>query len=322
MKYDLTIAHRVCPALSSSATGFTSKLEMVKATTASLASALHGLRVRLIVILDGCPNEYDAVFEGNFSCRSFSCPDGYEYLELAILRTPSIGNQGTWTRQIDELLSADDSEFIYFSEDDYLYAPTAFHAMIDFMRRNADVDFVTPLDHPDRYRTNVEETRRVMIRVSTFCHWREVSMTCLTFMMRQRDLARVRSAFDTYSRGNLDCTMWLGLTKDKVFDLPLLFKLVFRYCTGMTSGFGKMLPLAAWKWHGMALLTRRKYNMWGPLPTLAVHLSTTSLPLKADCYVAVPEIANEISKQMTAYLGIEDPRKEACPVASDKGDGV
>ena len=90
----------------------------------------------------------------------------------------------------------------------------------------------------------------------------------------------------------------------------------------MTSDFGKMLPLAAWKWHGIALLTRRKYNMWGPLPTLAVHLSTTSLPLNADRYVTVPEIANEICKQMTSYLGIGDPRKEAVPVASDKSDVV
>ena len=96
MKYDLTIAHRVCPALSASAIGFSSKLEMVKATTASLASSLRGLRVHLLVILDGCPQEYETIFEENFSCRSCSEADGLRCVEMSILQTPSIGNQRTW----------------------------------------------------------------------------------------------------------------------------------------------------------------------------------------------------------------------------------
>ena len=67
MKYRLAIAHRVCPALSKAATGFSDKLEMVKVTTSSLAKALNGIRAKLIVILDGCPIEYERLFDDEFN---------------------------------------------------------------------------------------------------------------------------------------------------------------------------------------------------------------------------------------------------------------
>ena len=62
MKYELAIAHRVCPALAKVAARFTDKFEMVKTTTTSLANAIKGIRVKLIVILDGCPAEYEWLY--------------------------------------------------------------------------------------------------------------------------------------------------------------------------------------------------------------------------------------------------------------------
>ena len=68
MNYDIAIAHRVSPALSKTSVGFTTKHDLVCATTRSLAEALERLdgRIRLIVILDGCPPEYEAVFRRFF----------------------------------------------------------------------------------------------------------------------------------------------------------------------------------------------------------------------------------------------------------------
>ena len=300
MKYDLAIAHRVCPALSATAVGFSSKLEMVRATANSLAVAIRGFKVKIFLILDGCPYEYERLFSDVFSQPlTETSPGGME-----IVRTPSIGNQATWRLQIEKLLSVDDAEFLYFSEDDYIYDESAFRVMIDFMRRNSDVDFVSPLDHPDRYRNNINESRQVTVKVSPYCHWREVSTTCLTFMMRQGLLSKVRRTFDTYSNGNLDSTMWLGLTKDGVFDFPRMVWSMMSHILGLSKDYGKLLQLAAWKWHGLRLLTNRKCHLWSPLPTLAVHLSSSSLPLTADRIVGISGCDNEIRGMMLSHLGL------------------
>ena len=111
----LTVAHRVCPALSKAASGYADKFSMVRDCSASLLAALKGVDVRLVVILDGCGDEYAALFSG-----------------AEIVRTDSIGNQATFAKQM-EILCAADSEFVYFSEDDYLYRPEAFAAMLQFM---------------------------------------------------------------------------------------------------------------------------------------------------------------------------------------------
>ena len=97
--------------------------------------------------------------------------------------------------------------------------------------------------------------------------------------------------------------MWLGLTKDKIFDFPSMAISWFQYCFGINRDFGKLLPLAAWKWHGLRLLTRRRYHLWSPLPTLAVHLSYTSLPLHAEQFPGYGVAASVIHDKMNEYLG-------------------
>ena len=302
MRYDLAIAHRVCPTLSATAIGFDSKLDMVKATTASLVAALQGLKVHLIVILDGCPDEYEEIFVNGFA--HFAREISGDGCDMQLVRTPAIGNHATWARQISELLSVNDAPFLYFSEDDYLYDTSAFRAMIDFLKRNPDADFVSPLDHPDRYGNDVIENRRGRVKMSPYCHWREVSTTCLTFMMRKSDLVHAKKAFETYARGNLDCTMWIGLTKDGVFNVFRLLKAFFFYCMRLPE-FGRVLPLAAWKWRGVGLLLERRYHLWSPIPTLAVHLSAVSLPLGADRYFSSIVEKEIVKKQTGSYLGFD-----------------
>ena len=169
MKYDIVIAHRVCPFLSKAAIGFRDKRSMVVATTASMAVALRGLVVRLVVILDGCP-DYEDIFVDAFG---FS-----ESIDLEIVRTGAIGNQATWGKQLEILSSVSNSDLVYFSEDDYIYSADAFQAMLDFIK-TTDVDFVTPLDHPDRYNERLEKIHPSYVLVSKFCRLRQLILRAI-----------------------------------------------------------------------------------------------------------------------------------------------
>ena len=271
MKYALTIAHRVCPALSKTAIGFSSKVELVKAATESLAVALakFGLPVKLHVILDGCPSEYHGIFAGQFrDARN---------VEVTVEGTPAIGNAATFGKQVDFLLNADDSKFVYFSEDDYLYRPGAFTAMSEMLDTDG-VDFVTPLDHPDRYRDVAFENETSPIKRTSLRHWRQVPSTCLTFMTTPGILRNTHWVFDAYTRGHMDSSMWLAASKQKLFTPKALLGPGMRYLCGQSVPYPQLAQLCAWKWYGLKLLVSRKYHLWSPMPSLAFHLSGECMP--------------------------------------------
>ncbi len=269
MKYDLVIAHRVCPALSKTAIGFTDKRAMVVATTASLVKALEGLSVRLIVILDGC-RDYETIFTDAF--RSYSS------VKLEIVHTDAIGNQATWGKQLEFLSDIKDSEFVYFSEDDYIYRPDAFRAMLDFIKKG-DVDFVSPLDHPERYNGKLEASYPVYVRVSEFCHWRETMSSCLTFMAKAKVVSESRPVMESYLHSSEEATMWLGLTKHGVFDFFTMAKVAFlHFILRRQCRFGELMGLCTWKRQGFKLLSMPRRRLFSPIPSLAVHLANCSLP--------------------------------------------
>lgn len=299
MNYDIVIAHRVSPALSKTSVGFTTKRDLVCSTTRSLAEALERFdgRIRLIVILDGCPPEYEAVFRRFF-------PDSGA-VRMDFVRTPEIGNQATFAKQIEVLLAAEDADLVYFSEDDYLYAPDAFKAMAKFIRHSGAA-FVTPLDHPDRYNQRLEKPRPSAIRVSAHSHWRTVGTSCLTFMTSRDVLLRSHEALETYARGAMDGTMWLGITKEDVFNPAILFRAAIFFLFRVKAGFGAFMPLCAWKSHGACLLTRPRFDLWAPMPTLAVHLSSTSLPLFAEKFMPrFVDLASESVRDLSLrYLNL------------------
>lgn len=260
MKYELAIAHRVCPALAKTASHFSDKLEMVRAATASLANAIRGIKTRLVVILDGCPAEYKRLFDDSFA--SANCDIDYECIE-----TPAIGNAATYAKQM-EILSglAEDTKHLYFSEDDYIYTPNAFRAMIEFLSHDG-VDFVTPLDHPDRYSHIVPESRRVEVSVSEFCHWREVGTTCCTFMCKSETFAKAKRQLEAYGKGSSDGALWLGITKDNIYNPSSTILAALRYLAGRrrendTTGL-EFTTLAAWRYHRLNLLTYPRFRLWG-----------------------------------------------------------
>ena len=275
MKYALTIAHRVCPALSKTAIGFSSKEELVRATTGSLAVSLAQFEspVKLHVILDGCTQEFKDIFAYQFRDT--------RNVEMTFAGTPAIGNAATFGRQVEFLLNADDSKFVYFSEDDYLYRPFAFKAMAEMMERNG-VDFVTPLDHPDRYTDAAFEEKASPIQTSSFCHWRRVPSTCLTFMTTPGILQKARWVFDAYTHGHMDSSMWLAATKQKLFSTRAIIGTGLHFLFTRNVPYPRLAQLCAWKWYGLKLLTAHRYNLWGPIPSLAFHLSKDCIPPCAE----------------------------------------
>lgn len=296
MKYDIVIAHRVCPTLSKTAIGFADKKSMVAATTASLSAALEGLSVRLIVILDGCA-EYEQIFAETFrSSRS---------VKLEIINTNSIGNQATWGMQLDMLSRVDDAKYVYFSEDDYIYRPYAFRAMLDFIQQD-DVDFVTPLDHPDRYNGRLEKPCSSIVRVSDFCHWRNVPSTCLTFLAKAKVVAESKSIMNSFRYSPEEATMWLGLTKSGIFEVCNLFYVAFRhFIMRRKCKFGDIMGLCTWKRQGIKLLTYPRRELFSPLPSLAVHLASCSLPPGATkdlCGILSPQVLEAIKKAEVSTL--------------------
>ena len=272
MKYSLAIAHRVCPILAKTAYGFADKFEMVKVTTASLAAAIKGVRTKLFVILDGCNAEYEQLFDATFS--------GFAEIDYERISTPAIGNHPTYAKQMELLSSVvDDAEFLYLSEDDYIYRNDAFRAMMDFLT-NDGVDFVTPLDHPDRYSHLIPESVKVEIRISEFCHWREAGTTCCTFMTKSDTFKEARVPLALYGKGASDIMLWLGITKDSVFSPSATLGAFLRYVTGRrkTECGYEFMTLAAWLYFKWRLFFLRKHHLWGPIPSLAVHLCKPSLP--------------------------------------------
>ena len=277
----LAIAHRVCPALAKTAVGFRTKEEMVRATARSLAASLAGFAgdVRLFIILDGC-SAYRAFFTDAFS--------SFGHVQVSFEDTPSIGNHETYARQFEILLAQTDADYLYFSEDDYLYAGNAFAAMTEILSQDG-VDFVTPLDHPDRYNHalgNKGPLRKEGIRVSRHCHWRTAESSCMTFMTTRRVFDEAKALVETYGTGAMDGTMWVALTKTDVFNLAKIVPAAIAYVLRMDRPFVFYMPLCAWKHCGLHLLTTRRFSLWQPIPTLAVHLARNSLPLHCENLLA------------------------------------
>ena len=272
MKYELAIAHRVCPILAKEAIGFTDKFEMIKVTTSSIVRAIKGIKTKIFVILDGCPQEYATFFDDTFK--------NLENVDYERISTPSIGNNATYAKQFEILSSfTKQAEYLFFSEDDYIYKEYAFRAMMDFLKQ-PKVDFVTPLDHPDRYTHILPETIKVEIKASDYCHWREVGTTCCTFMTTYKTFISAAKRLIAYGKGSGDVVLWLGLTKDYIFSPSATLVKAWRYLFMRKTVKGvELLILAAWLWYKWRLPLGKKYHLWGPMPTLALHLSKPTIPL-------------------------------------------
>jgi hypothetical protein len=258
---DLAIAYRIYPGVSKIPAVFPDdKLKLSALCLQSLKNALGQLRVKIWVLLDGCPPIYEGLFRAHFRDD-----------ELEIIYLDKIGNLATFSMQVDILAGQTEAELVYFAEDDYFYLSDALVRMVSFARDNPDVDFVTPYDHPGNYDFLGTETH--LIRPFGDHHWRTASATCLTFLAKRDALVRTRNIFETYSRKNEDGSLWLSITqKSRLFN-PFLhwrsrakFKLWFK----------------AWFWGYRQILIGSRRKLWHAIPSLATHIESPCLAPVVD----------------------------------------
>src|SRR5439155_9193533 len=124
------------------------KLRQAEACLKSFRKSVGNLRTKMWVLMDACPGEYEELFARYFDPQ-----------DLVFVKMLGIGNTRTFAKQIDILLEQGDADLVYFAEDDYLYLPSQFHLMIDFLQTYRDVDFVTPYDHLDCYTLELHRRR-------------------------------------------------------------------------------------------------------------------------------------------------------------------
>lgn len=255
--YELAVAYRIYPKVSAPSHGLpfdTDKLRQAELCLRSFKRSLGPLRVKLWAILDNCPDEYVAMFERYFDAE-----------DLVFVRLEKAGNHGTFSKQISVLLEQRDAEAIYFAEDDYLYRHVPFSTMIGFLQQGHDVQFVSPFDHPDDYNLDFHDFPK-WVQVYEGLHWRNAASTCLTFLTTRSSLERYKHIFRSYEKRNYDTSLWISLTKYRVFNIVNMLK----YASA-DDLFGRIL-VKAWMHSAWQNLFGHRAKLWVPMPSFALHL--------------------------------------------------
>lgn len=264
-KYDLSVAYRIYPKISKRPPVITdNKYKLAELCLKSFKNSLGSLKVKMFVLLDNCPSAYMRLFEKYFE---------KEHLDFRNLG--GVGNYATFDLQIKILLEQNYSEVIYFAEDDYFYMPDQFEEMINFFKENNDVDFVSPYDHLDYYTLELHN-HPSYIKATDKRHWRTASSTCLTFLTDKSTLKDTKNVFETYTRGNLDSILWLSLTKYN----PLR-RLNFIRC--LKKRQFPVIIMGSWRYSARQILFGRKWKLWTPMPTIAIHMESNFLPPTKAC---------------------------------------
>lgn len=273
--FDLAVAYRIYPGVSRIPAVFSDdKFALSEICLKSFKLALGGLRAKVWVLLDGCPPKYEELFRSTLD----NC-------DLEILALPGIGNLETFSLQIDTLTQQTAATYVYFAEDDYFYLPQALERMVAFIENNNDVDFVTPYDHPDSYDTS-SRLERHYLRPFSDRYWRTASSTCLTFLTRRETLIRTQPTFRTYSRGNMDCSLWLTLTQKFGLANPYVH---------FSDSFHLKLWAKAWIWGFKQIVFGETYRLWTPIPSLATHMESSRLAPIIDWRSLFVSAADEMS---------------------------
>ena len=265
--YDLAVAYRIYPRMSGPALDLgiaDDKYCLSEACLRSFKESLGSLRIKMWAILDGCPSEYEDLFRKYFDDS-----------QLVLLRLDGVGNQRTFATQVKVLLDQSDADLVYFAEDDYFYLADQFSSMIEFLRSDPEVHFLSPFDHLDCYRLALHRTPK-WVKACAGRHWRTASSTCLTFLTRKDTLAKHRAVFESYVRGNFDSSLWLSLTKQRICN-PLFLS---RSLLG--GSFEWKIIAKAWLHCWRQILLGKKMSLWVPVPGIATHLDAHSLSPGVD----------------------------------------
>jgi hypothetical protein len=254
--YDLAVAYRICPFMSRTPPRIhaDSKFKLAALCLRSFKAALGPLKVKIWAILDRCPPEYEQLFT-----------DLWEREDLVLDPQPGLGNGGTFIKQIEILTRQDDADLVYLAEDDYVYLPGRFPLMLDLIRKNPEVDFCTPYDHPDYYHHDFHQ-HKMRIKVEGGQVWKTQNGTTCTLLTRKKILQETGAVLGSFARKNSDAGIWLSLTKEHVCNPYDLITQPF------ISPFRGWSLACAWYFNWRQILFGRRYSLWVPVPSLATHM--------------------------------------------------
>ena len=110
-----------------------------------------------------------------------------KYLPESSIIVTSLGSgAATFNYAYDIALQYQNSDIVYFLEDDYLHLKDALSVLIDgFKLKNGENDYITLYDHPDKYDTNhicyyyMKKKTHVFLGEKT--HWKTAFSTTMTF---------------------------------------------------------------------------------------------------------------------------------------------
>ncbi len=242
----------------------------------SFKDSLGALKARMWVLLDDCPSEYEDLFTKYF-----------DQDDIDFKRLNGIGNLATFDLQIDILCNQNLAETVYLAEDDYFYLPRQLEHAFNFLRSGSDIDFVSLYDHPDYYISDLHNHRNY-VRVFDGTHWRTANSTCLTFLTTQKTLNHAKSIFKSYAKRNSDASLWLSLTKHKLFNPLTMLKFA------VNDHLLFKILAKAWLFGWKQNLFGKRWKLWTPVPALATHLESTSLSPARDWLALIKQTAAKI----------------------------
>lgn len=266
--YDVAVAYRIYPKVSTNCGNHPpifreDKLKLAEFCLKSFKKSLGGLRVKLWVILNDCPPEYEEMIRRVW---------GSEHLVL--VRFPGVSGSVTLDEAARILREQIDAGIVYFSDDDYFYLPGQFHLAVDFLKQNPDADFIAPYESSDFYTIDLHNMRFER-REFGGKEWISCISTTHTFLTRRFVLIEIRRLYlDMYrswscrgNKGPFDLAFWVALTKKRVFN-PVKFTQWL--LTRRLFWAGSIL--IAWNDCWRQILFGRRYTLWSPHPCIATHM--------------------------------------------------
>lgn len=264
MKFDLVVAYRIYPGISKTPAIYPQdKWALSEAAFASFIRGCGKLNVKIVVLLDKCPEEYKQIFTKYVSPK-----------QLVFRDYPGVGNGATFGEQTRILLEQNDAEQIFFCEDDYFFLDNSIEKLLECQKIMKEAHFLTPYDHLDYYIRGLQDYTSE-IQIAGNLHWRTVATTCMTFLTTKSILRETLDIFLTYTRNNYDASLWSALTK-KIVVSPHSF-LADEHRNEVLKIYVK-----AWLYCWRQILFGKKYKLWAPMPSLATHLEKTCLAPSID----------------------------------------
>jgi hypothetical protein len=265
--YDLVVAYRIYPKVSKIPAFYPNdKFKLALICFKSFVKSIELLNVKFYIILDGCPPEYDLIFLSN-----------YDPQKIELIHVDGIGNAATFNMQLDILSNQNDSEFVYFAEDDYFLIPDRFKEILSLMKNNAFIDFSTIYNHPDYYNLQFQKIRNKKYKSPVVEGWEHRISTTGSFMSRKSTLIKTKNILREFNFLS-DIGMWLILTKVKLFDFRYWALLIFN----KKERYLLVWYIKIWFKFYKLIFTTCRFNLYSPNQSIGTHIEKDFLAPKID----------------------------------------